>query len=257
MRILFLGDVTGKSGRAAVIDRLGSLKAEYSPDFTIVNGENSAHGKGITGKIYRSLKAAGADVITLGNHAFSKKEILNDMDGCPDLVRPLNMEPLDAGSGWIIRECCGKKIAVVNLLGTVFMDGYTEEPVPCMERLLPKLHADIIFVDLHAEATSEKELFFQYFHDRLTAVIGTHTHVQTADERVKGGCAFLSDAGMCGVYDSILGRDIDEVLRHSVRKEPTHFLPAEGPAVLCGALIDIDDQTNRAVHIERIQKRPE
>ena len=104
MRILFLGDVTGKSGRAAVIDRLGSLKAEYSPDFTIVNGENSAHGKGITGKIYRSLKAAGADVITLGNHAFSKKEILNDMDGCPDLVRPLNMEPLDAGSGWIIRS---------------------------------------------------------------------------------------------------------------------------------------------------------
>lgn len=256
MNILFLGDVTGRSGREAVLKRLPSLKQEVQADFTIVNGENSAHGKGITSRICHSLTAAGADVITLGNHAFSKNEILLHMEECPDLIRPANLEPLDRGSAITVRTVKGKRLAVVNLLGSVFMDCATESPITVMDRILKNLSADIIFVDLHAEATSEKELFFYVFHDRLTAVIGTHTHVQTADEQILDGCAYLSDAGMCGSYHSILGRDVNEVIARSVHREATRYTPSEEPAMICGVLITIDESTNRAIAIRRIQERP-
>ena len=256
MKILFLGDIVGKSGRNAVLQRLPFLQQAYDVDFTIINAENSAHGKGITTKIYQSLKDAGADVITLGNHAYSKREIMDQFADCPDLVRPLNMDPADVGRGYAIRECRGKRIAVINLLGTIFMDQAAESPIPVMQKLLEEIRADIIIVDLHAEATGEKEIFFHIFKDRVTAVFGTHTHVQTADEQILDGCAYITDAGMCGTFQSILGRSVEEVLARTLNSEKTHFVPAEGPAVICGCVAEIDDQTNRAVKITRIMERP-
>lgn len=257
LNILFLGDVTARSGRDAVVQNLPALKKEYDIDFTIINGENAAHGKGITTRIYRSLKEAGADVITLGNHAFSKHEIIEHLNECPDLIRPVNIAPVEAGNSFLIRTCRGKRIAVINLLGSIFMDVATEDPFSAMERLLPQIDADIRFVDFHAETTSEKQIFFQVYKEKLNAVIGTHTHVQTADECVRSGCAYLTDAGMCGPYDSIIGRDVNEVIRRMVYHEQTRFTPAEGPAVLCGCVIRVDEATNRTAAIERIQKRPE
>lgn len=257
MRILFLGDVVAKSGREAVIRNLKSLISEYEADFVIVNGENSAHGKGITEKIYNRLISAGADVITLGNHAFSKKEIVPAIDFCPSLVRPANLEPLDIGRTIVVKEVNGKKIAVVNILCAAFMCPVTEKPVDAMNRLLNKINADIIIADLHGESTGEKMIFAKYFSNTLTAVIGTHTHVQTADERIIDGCAFISDVGMCGAYDSVLGRDCDEMIASQTENRLTKYTPATGPAVVCGCLIETDDETNRAVSITRIQKRPE
>ena len=226
-------------------------------DFTIVNAENSAHGKGITKKIYQSFMDAGVDVITLGNHAFSKGEIKEVMEDCPNMVRPMNLEPKEIGKPYCIKEVCGKKLAIVNLLGEVFMDCASGSPIEAMRALLEEIEADCILVDFHAETTSEKEIFLHVFHQDICALIGTHTHVQTADERVFNGCAYISDVGMCGVYDSILGRSVEEVLRRNVGHEVTHFTPAEGPSILCGCLIQIDEKTGRATNIFRIQERPE
>ena len=233
MRVLFLGDIVAKSGRDAVLAQLDTLKEQYQPDFVIVNAENSAHGKGITFKIYNQL--------------------LLSMNS---IVRPANMEPFHIGKSYVIKEVSGKRIAVVNLVGKVFMDVCREDPVITMEKLLKEIDADIIFVDLHAEATAEKMTFANYFAPRVTAVIGTHTHVQTADEQIINGCAYITDAGMCGVYASILGRDIEEVIARSIYNESTRYTPAQGPAVISGVLIEIDDKTNRANCIERIQIRP-
>lgn len=256
MVILFLGDVTARSGRDAVKRRLPSLRQETRADFVIVNGENAAHGKGITSGIYQSLKEAGADVITLGNHAFSKREILNRIDECPDLIRPANIEPMDTGASWLIREVKGKRIAVVNLLGSVFMDAASADPFETMDAILDEIKADLILVDFHAEATSEKELFWHVFRKRVTAVIGTHTHVQTADEQIAEGCAYISDAGMCGPFDSILGRDITEVKERMFGSGITKYRPSEAEAVISGVVIETDDDTNQAIRITRIQERP-
>ena len=254
MNILFLGDVVAKSGREAVIQNLESLKSEYSADFIIINAENAAHGKGITPVIYKQLSAAGADVITLGNHSFSKREIIPVIDECENMIRPSNMEPLALGSSVIVKEVCDKKVAVVNLLGLAFMNYSTCHPVEVMQELIKKIQADIIIVDLHAEATAEKALFVQYFKNDVTAVIGTHTHVQTADEQIKNGCAFISDVGMCGVYDSVLGRDTQEVIDMVVHHKPTKYTPARGTVILCGCLIEVDEASGRATAIRRFQK---
>ena len=254
MNILFLGDVVAESGRNAVISTLPALKAEYSPDLTVVNGENAAYGKGITQKIYNELTEAGADIITLGNHAFSKREIIPVMDQCANMIRPVNMDGV--GRTYAVREICGRKVAVINLLGRVFMDIATETPFDAMERILEKICADVIIVDIHAEATSEKVLFAEYFKERVTAVIGTHTHVQAADERIISGCAFITDAGMCGPCGSVLGRDREEVIRKVIFKEKTRFTPADTPSVICGVLVGINEETCRAESIRRIQIRP-
>lgn len=256
MKILFLGDIVAKSGRNAVMEQLPKLQKEYGIDFTIVNAENAAHGKGITAKIYRALKASGVDVITLGNHAFSKECIIKDMDDFEDMVRPINMEPYTAGYKFVVRQCKGHKIAVVNVLGKVFIDNCSEDPIETLDALLAKLKADTIIVDFHAEATGEKEIMFEVFKDRCTAILGTHTHVQTADEKVEHGCAYITDVGMCGPYRSILGRDIEEVLARSVRHEKTHYTPADTPSVVCGVVIDVNEE-GRATSIERIQIRPQ
>lgn len=254
MRLLFVGDVVGAVGRKMVFDNVPRIRKEENIDLVICNAENAAHGKGITRKIYNQLINSQVDMITMGNHTFSKKnleEIINEMDR---MVRPANMFPLEYGKGYRIFEFNGKKIALVNLIGEVFMVNVSESPFKKMEQILSEIDADIVLVDLHAEATSEKIAFTYEFAKRCTVVVGTHTHVQTADERiVDDHCAAISDLGMCGPYHSVIGRDIDEILRRFKYQEQTRFTMAEGKGIFCGCIVEIDDETNRAISIKRIQ----
>jgi 2',3'-cyclic-nucleotide 2'-phosphodiesterase len=256
MKILFLGDVVGSVGRSMVIQHLKQIQEDEKIDFTICNGENAAHGKGITSRIYRQFRDCGIDVVTLGNHAFSKGELLTTMNECENLVRPMNLLPADIGKSVIVKNVCGLKVAVVNLCGVIFLDRIDVTPYECMDKILKTTDADIYFVDLHAEATAEKQTFWHNYRNRVQVVVGTHTHVQTADECVVNGSAYITDVGMCGVYDSILGRDKDEVLAHVVHGEFTHYTPAKGDGMLCGVVINIDETTKKATEIKRIQIRP-
>ncbi|MFV0479487.1 MAG: TIGR00282 family metallophosphoesterase [Anaerorhabdus sp.] len=256
MNILFLGDVVGAVGRVMVQSHLAQLKQQERIDLVIVNGENSAHGKGITTKIYHQFKAMGVDVITLGNHAFSKGEILESMKECSMLVRPFNLDGCTAGRGFLQVEVKGLSVLVVNLCGTVFMDHVEKTPYQAMDEIMEEQQADIYFVDLHAEATAEKSIFWNYFKEKVQVVVGTHTHIQTADERVESGSAFITDVGMCGAYDSVLGRDTDEVLKLTIHKEATHYTPANGAGMLNGVVVEVDEVSKKATAIKRIQIRP-
>lgn len=257
MKILFLGDIVGRPGRDIVFKHLKQLQAENDIDFTIVNAENSAHGKGISIKIYYSLIAAGVDCITMGNHTYAKKEIENHLDECVDMVVPYN-HLLNLHQGYKIYDLQGVKLCVVNMLGSALMYENRMDAFKAMDEILEetKDEADLYFVDFHAEATSEKMLFAQYYKDRVQTVVGTHTHVQTADERIMGKAAYISDVGMCGVYDSIIGRDINEMVNNLVLGQKTRYEVAEGDAILCGVVIDIDPKNKQATSIKRIQIRP-
>lgn len=256
MNILFLADIVGSVGREVVGRYLPFLKKKYDIDLTIANAENSAHGKGITEKIYYELLQYGVDVITMGNHTFSKDTILKFIDYSDKMVRPINLEPLDVGQSFKMMLVHGKHVLVCNIMGEVFMYNVDGSPFRCMEEIIQKIPADVYFVDLHAEATSEKAAFANYFKDKVNIVVGTHTHVQTADERIIGNCAFITDVGMCGAYDSILGRDINEVLTRFTTNNKTRFVPATGDGILCGVVVEIDDNTCITKKIERIQIRP-
>ncbi len=255
IKILFIGDIVAQAGRNVVFNNISFLREEYAIDLVIANGENAAHGKGITEKIYKQLVNGGIDLITMGNHTFAKSAIFEFIGAADRMVRPLNLEPVNVGNYYKLVEIKGKSLCVFNVLGTVFM--ITEQSAfEATDAFLKQVKADIYLCDFHGEATSEKILYAFNYQDRIQAVIGTHTHVQTADERLIGNTAFISDVGMCGVYNSILGRDIDETKLRLVHQEKTHFKVAEGPAVLCAVVISIDEVTTRAVAIERIQLRP-
>lgn len=258
MRIIFVGDVVGSSGRAVVQKYLKDIKTSEQADLVIVNGENSAHGKGITHKIYQQLLSYGADCITMGNHTFSKDAILSFIDDEKNgnMVRPINMEPHDVGHKYWLKQIGDKLVCVVNILGEVFMSNSDGSPFDGMNEILEKIKADIYIVDLHAEATSEKLAFANYYCDSVAMVVGTHTHVQTADEKIIGGCAFISDVGMCGAYDSIIGRDVQEVLTRFTTNEKTRFTVADGAGIFCAVVVDIDDNSGKATNIKRIQIRP-
>lgn len=251
-RIVFLGDIVGRPGREAVLAAIPRLMEEYEPLFVLVNGENSAAGVGITPSIAEELFEAGVHAITLGNHAFHKKEIVPYLDSGRPIVRPANM-PLEVpGNGWVILENDGIKLAVANLCGRTFLDGYND-PFAEFERLLPTLETPHVFVDFHAEATSEKQAFGFNAAGRVTAVVGTHTHVPTADETVlEGGTAYISDVGMCGPYPSILGMDTEVILRRFRTSLPTRFEVATTSGVICGVVIDVSKDTGKAVAIRRI-----
>ncbi len=260
MKILFVGDVVGSVGRQMLVDHLDTIKQEKQIDFTIVNGENSAHGKGISKKIYHQFLNAGCDVITLGNHAYSKDTIFTFIDDAHRLVRPMNMPPSNGkGQGYCIVDVNGLRICVSNIMCEVFMIAVKDNPFDTMIDILEETKdlADIHIVDLHGEATSEKIAFSYYFEGVVQAVLGTHTHVQTADERVSNGTAFISDVGMCGVYRSVIGRDIDEILNRFVNQEKTRFTLAEGEGMFSAVVIEIDEVSKQAVHIERIQVKPQ
>ena len=257
MKVLFIGDIVGKSGRNALFEHLPFLRDEYQYDLLIINGENSAHGKGITRKIYDSFIEAGADCITMGNHTFSKDTVMSFIDYADKMIRPANMEPVEYGKPAMIIPFNGIKVGIYNVYGTVFMDKATESPFAAMNRLLEQYPSDIRIVDIHAEATSEKYAFMECFKDKVQMIVGTHTHIQTADESIHDGCAFICDVGMTGAYESILGRDTAEVLDHLVKGLETRYKVSENPGMLCGVICEIDESTGKATDIKRIRILPE
>lgn len=246
MNILFIGDVVGRPGRNYLSNNLHRLVEEYAVDFTTVNGENCAGGVGITRSTYDELLGMGVDMITLGNHSWAKKEIFEFIEESDKLVRPANYPEGTPGKGFRITEKAGKRIAVVNLCGRVFME-CLECPFRTVDEILEdiKNKADIIIVDFHAEATSEKLAMGWYLDGRVKAVLGTHTHVQTSDERIlPQGTAYITDTGMTGPMDSILGVDKDIVIKKFITGMPARFEVASGETVLGAVVIQLDGNDN-------------
>ena len=257
LTILFLGDVVGEPGRSAVITHLPKLKHQYEIDFTIVNGENAAGGRGITGKITIDLLRAGVSVVTSGDHIWDQKEILSFINTEPRLLRPVNYPEGASGSGSIVLETAKGKVGVINVQCRTFMQPILENPFRAVEVAVAKLREETanIVVDVHGETTSEKIALGRFLDGKVSAVIGTHTHVQTADEQIfPGGTAFLCDAGMCGPTESILGRAIGPIMNRFVSNMPTSFPVAAGAVRLRGALIEIDETSGRALRIMRIDE---
>ncbi len=253
MRILFIGDVVGRSGRTVVCERLPGLISDWKLDCVIVNGENSAGGFGITEAIYQELIDAGTDAITLGNHSWDQREALVFIERAPNLVRPLNYPEGTPGRGAAMIEAKnGARVLVVNALGRIFMEPM-DDPFALVERELSACRlgegADAIVIDFHAEATSEKQCLAYLMDGRASAIVGTHTHAPTADCRVlPAGTAFVSDVGMSGDYDSIIGMEKAEPILRFVRKIPSaRFEAATGPATLCGLAVETDDATGLAL----------
>ncbi|MBM7650080.1 metallophosphoesterase (TIGR00282 family) [Bacillus ectoiniformans] len=255
MKILFVGDVVGSPGRDMVSEYLPRLKKKYMPELTIVNGENAAAGRGITEKIYRQFMNDGANAVTLGNHAWDNKDIFEFIDKAKWLVRPANFPKGTPGNGMVFVKNAGVEVAVINLQGRTFMPAL-DDPFQEVERLVEEARerTPIIFVDFHAEATSEKQALGWFLDGRVSAVVGTHTHVQTADNRVlPGGTAYLSDVGMTGPYDSVLGMEKEPVLKRFLTSLPVRFeVPKSGRAQLSACVIEIDRKTGKAKSINRI-----
>ena len=257
LTILFLGDIVGEPGRSAVIARLPGLKQEHAIDFIIVNGENAAGGRGITPKITIDFLRAGVSVVTTGDHIWDQKDIIPFIDTEPRLLRPINYPSGAPGSGSIVLETAKGKVGVINVQARTFMQPILENPFEALDLAVTRMREEtsVIFVDAHGETTSEKIAFGRFLDGRVSAVIGTHTHVQTADEQIfSGGTAFLCDAGMCGPSESILGRAIDPIVRRFISNLPEPFPVAKGEVRLCGVLLGIDEKTGRALSIVRINE---
>lgn len=260
MRILFLGDIVGRPGLAIVKERLPELIELWQPDLTIANAENSAAGRGIVYRQVEDLFDAGVEIITMGNHVWDQKDILKWIDEERRVVRPYNFPVGAPGEGYTLVKVGQVQVAVVNLLGRVFMADY-DSPFTAIERILTELEGKTqhIFIDFHAEATSEKKSFAYFVDGRVSCVVGTHTHVQTADEQVlPGGTGFLTDVGMCGAYESVLGMDKNLAIRRFVTQMPVRLEVPEvtaQEAQLCGVVIDLNDR-GKMEAMERIFIRP-
>jgi metallophosphoesterase (TIGR00282 family) len=255
MKILICGDVVGKAGRRVIEENLPDLRQRLELDFVIVNGENAAHGFGITDKICAAFYAAGADVITTGNHVWNQREIINYIGGDPKLLRPMNYPDGTPGAGTGIYETAdGRKVMIIHPMGRLFMDPL-DDPFAAVEDALQNHRlghsVDAIVVDFHGEATSEKQSMGHFLDGRVSAVVGTHTHVPTADAQVlPGGTAFQSDIGMTGDYDSVIGMKKELATSRFTTKMPQGRLePAEGDATLCAVYVETDDATGLANHI--------
>lgn len=255
IRILLIGDIVGKPGLKIVQRGLALLRRREQLDFVIANGENIADGSGITPGLHGKLLAAGVDCVTLGDHIYRRQEISSSLKAEDTILKPANFPAAAPGRTWTVRSTAsGVKVAVVSLLGRVFM-----RPVDCpwqaIDRVLAEIPADVVVrvIDFHAEATSDKQLLGRYLDGRVSAVLGTHTHVTTADEQIfPGGTAFQCDVGMTGPHHSILGRKIDRVLETTVTFLPTHFDVATEDVRLNGTIVDIDEQTGKATAIRRL-----
>jgi metallophosphoesterase (TIGR00282 family) len=266
MRVLFLGDIVGRPGFTAVKSRLASIRLEHAVDFVIVNAENAADGSGLTARQFKGLVDAGVNAITMGDHIYKKIELKSLLEHDPRIVKPANFPVTSPGRPWtVLRSTPGKKsqpvieVAVVSLLGRVYM-----RPVDCpfaaIDRVLSEIPSSVKvrIVDMHAEATSDKQLMGFHLDGRVSAVLGTHTHVPTADAKLlPGGTAYQTDVGMTGPYDSVIGRDVHRVMMTTVSFEPCHFHVATGDVRICGALVDIDSETGHATGIERFEQRVE
>jgi 2',3'-cyclic-nucleotide 2'-phosphodiesterase len=259
MRILFVGDIVGRSGRRALLDRLPGLIAQWRLDFVIVNGENAAGGFGITEAIYGEFVDAGADAVTLGNHAWDQREALVFIERAPRLVRPINYPPGTPGRGVaLLTAKNGARVLVINALGRIFMEPL-DDPFAAVDRELAacalRTGADVIVIDFHAEATSEKQALGYFVDGRASVVVGTHTHTPTADHKIlTGGTAFVSDVGMTGDYNSVIGMVKDEPLQRFTRRIPSaKFEPALGVASLCALAVETDDATGLARRVAPVR----
>ncbi len=259
MRVAFLGDIVGRSGRLAVTEQLGELRRKLDLDFVVANGENAAGGFGITEKVCEELFAAGVDAVSGGNHSWDQREALSYIEREPRLLRPVNFPAGTPGRGAAVFEARrGRKVLLVNVMGRVFMDPL-DDPFAVVQRELARhtlgATVDFALVDIHAEATSEKMAMGHYLDGRVSLVVGTHSHVPTADAQVlPGGTAYQTDAGMCGDYDSVIGVQKEVPLQRFTRKLPTERMqPAEGPGTLCGVFVETDDRSGLACRIEPIR----
>jgi len=260
MRLLFLGDMVGRTGREIVFEKLPGLVDQLKTDFVVVNGENAAGGFGITEEIYNKTLEAGADVVTTGNHVWDQREALSVADREDRFLRPTNFPKGTPGRGAFVYEARnGARVMVMNIMGRVFMHPELDCPFASVEKQMEGIElghtADMIFIDFHAEATSEKQCFAHFVDGRVSAVAGTHTHVPTADHQIlNGGTAYISDVGMCGVYDSSLGMDKEEPINRFVSKVPRgRFEPASGEPTLCGVGVEIDETNGLATLIKPLR----
>ncbi|MFD2255985.1 TIGR00282 family metallophosphoesterase [Luteolibacter algae] len=259
IRILFLGDIVGEPGRKAVIGELSKIKEEHALDFIIVNGENSAGGRGITPRISIDLLRAGAAVITTGDHVWDQQEIVDYFPTEPRLLRPINYPQGTPGNGSVVLTTAKGKVAVVQAQGRSFIQPPLENPFLAVEaevERLRSLNVKVIVLDFHAETTSEKIAMGRMLDGKASLVVGTHTHVQTADETIfPGGTGFLTDAGMCGPEESILGRCVESVVWRFKSGMPTRFPVAKGDVKLCGVIIDADTESGKCLRIERFERK--
>ena len=261
MRILFLGDVVGRSGRAAIAERLPHLQLAWGLDFVVVNGENASQGAGLTAEHAKVILQAGADCVTLGDHSFDQKDMLQFIEQEPRILRPINFSKVAPGRGVKIFDATqGRKILVTQVLGQVFMKRPFDDPFSAVETIL-KTHrlggaVQAALVEVHAEATSEKMALGHWCDGQASLVVGTHTHVPTGDAQIlPQGTAYLTDAGMCGDYNSVIGMDKLEPLRRFITGMSSgRFMPAEGPATLSGVFVETDDRTGKALRVRMIRE---
>jgi 2',3'-cyclic-nucleotide 2'-phosphodiesterase len=257
IRVLLIGDVVGSTGRAMVQKHLDHVRKTYNIDAVILNGENSAQGRGITSRIAKFFKHNGVDVITTGNHVWHKREIYSYINEHHDLLRPANFPSKVPGVGVTTFQAAGYTIGVINLQGRVFMRDLIDCPFRTVESILTYLRhkTHIIFIDMHAETTSEKMAMAHFVDGQVTGVVGTHTHVQTADERIlPKGTAYITDLGMVGSYNSMLGMKKEAIIEHYLYQMPVKFeVDTSMPVIMCGVWIEVDTATGKATHIERVQ----
>lgn len=254
IRILVVGDIVGSPGRAVFKEAVGALKKEGQVDFVVANAENAAGGRGLTLALARELFDAGADVLTMGDHVWDQKDLVKQIEGEPRILRPANLPPACPGRGWVTLETSKGRVTVINLVGRVFMP-----PMDCPFRAADEILGRkeeigrVIVADVHAEATSEKIALGRYLDGRVSVVVGSHTHVQTADEAVlPGGTAYITDLGMTGPKDSILGRDCEAVISRFVTGLPAQFKVAKNDVKLEGVLVPVDVETGKAAGIQRV-----
>ncbi|MBU4334810.1 MAG: TIGR00282 family metallophosphoesterase [Candidatus Omnitrophica bacterium] len=258
MNILCLGDIVGKPGRQAVEELLPALKEEHSIDLVLANAENAAGGSGLTSRIAKQLFNMGCDVISLGDHVWDQKELEEYLKDSDKVIRPANFPDDVPGKGWcIVKTASGQKVGIINVLGRVFMRYSLNCPFRTVEALVTEIkkETNIIVVDLHAEATSEKVAMGHFVNGSVSAVVGTHTHIQTADETILSkGTAYITDLGMVGPYDSVIGQDKERIIERFIKCMPIKFQVAENDVKLCGVVINIDESTGLAKNIVRIQR---
>lgn len=254
MKILAVGDIVGTAGVNELKIKLKGIKEKENIDFIIVNGENSAEGMGITEKNFNDIISQGVDVVTMGNHTWGKKDIFKFIDN-PKIIRPANYPEGVVGKGYNIYKCKDKKIAVINLMGRVDINILTENPFLRARKIIEKIQdqVDIIIIDFHAEATAEKIALAYYFDGKVTAIFGTHTHVQTADEQIlPNGTGYITDIGMTGPKYSVIGMDIKASIKRFETTLPEKYKIAEGECIFNGVIFEVDDKTSKVTNIKRI-----
>jgi len=254
MKILFVGDVVSACGRRMLENSINRLRKQHDIAGIVVNGENAAHGKGLSANVASELFGMGADIITTGNHVWRNRDIFNLIEQNPNIIRPANMPQSNPGKGWAVRSMGGIDVGIINLIGQIYLDP-NNSPFEAADAAIEEIskHTNIIFVDFHAEATSEKVAMGWYLNGRVTGVFGTHTHVQTADERIlPKGTAYITDLGMTGAYFSVLGMERDIIINRFTTHLPQPFELADGGAQFNGVVVDVDTESGKAIEIERI-----